>query len=151
MTSTGIFRYIAVTARFGAVLLPAHAQKDNWQNLDLQKDTVFGLSTDKAYTTLLQHKKSHPVIVGVIDSGVDTAHEDLKAIIWTNPKEIPNNGIDDDHNGSMADVHGWDFIGGPKGDVAHDNHEMVCLVREQQPFYDSLTKAGPIPDKYKPE
>src|ERR1700722_510729 len=89
------------------------AQQPNWQNLDLQKDSVFGISTEKAYKELLHHKKYKPVIVAVIDGGVDTSHEDLKTVIWNNPKEIPGNGIDDDHDGYTDDVHGWDFIGGP--------------------------------------
>ncbi len=142
-------RTIAATTLLLALLRPVQAQKTNWQNMDLQKDTVFGISTEKAYETLLQHKKSHTVVVGVIDSGVDTAHEDLKAVIWENPKEKPGNGIDDDHDGYIDDVHGWDYIGGPKGDVDHDNLEVVRLIREQRPFYDSLEKAGTIPDKYK--
>jgi subtilisin family serine protease len=148
MTSFPI-KTIAATALLLTLLRPVQAQKTNWQNMDLQKDTVFGISTEKAYETLLQRKKSHTVIVGVIDSGVDTAHEDLKAVLWENPKEKPGNGIDDDHDGYIDDVHGWDYIGGPKGDVAHDNLEVVRLVREQKPFYDSLEKAGPIPDKNK--
>ncbi len=147
MTTTVIKAIAATMLAFS--FLPAQAQKNNWQNMDLQQDTVFGLSTEKAYTTLLQHKKSHPVIVAVIDGGVDTAHEDLKSVLWDNPKEKPGNGIDDDHDGYIDDIHGWDFIGGPKGDVYHDNLEMVRLIREQGPFYDSLAKAGPIPDKYK--
>ena len=142
-------RTIAATTLLLALLRPVQAQKTNWQNMDLQKDTVFGISTEKAYETLLQHKKSHTVVVGVIDSGVDTAHEDLKAVLWENPKEKPGNGIDDDHDGYIDDVHGWDYIGGPKGDVDHDNLEVVRLIREQRPFYDSLEKAGTIPDKYK--
>lgn len=128
--------------------MSARAQKINWQNMDLQQDTVFGISTEKAYTTLLKDKKPHPVIVAIIDGGVDTAHEDLKQVLWSNPKEIPNNGIDDDHDGYIDDAHGWDFIGGPKEDVNHDNLEVVRLVREQTPFYDSLTKLGTVPDKY---
>jgi subtilisin family serine protease len=119
------------------------AQPINWQNKDLVTDSVFGISTEKAYT-LLTHKKSHPVIVGVIDSGVDTAHEDLKAVLWVNPREIPNNGIDNDHDGYIDDVHGWDFIGGAHGDVQQDNLEMTRLVREQGVYYDSLVKAGGI-------
>jgi subtilisin family serine protease len=125
---------------------PVLAQKPNWQNLDRQKDTVFGISTEQAYT-LLQHKKPQVVIVGVIDSGVDTAHEDLRAVLWVNPKEKPGNGIDDDHDGYVDDVHGWDFIGGAKGDVAQDNLEVVRLVREERGYYDSLAKLGPIPAK----
>src|ERR1700704_5234654 len=84
----------------------ANAQKANWQNLDLKEDSVFGISTEKAYRELLQHKKAGTVIVAVIDGGVDTAHEDLKAIIWTNPKERPGNGKDDEHNGYTDDTHG---------------------------------------------
>src|ERR1700744_2906367 len=142
-------RTVAATTLLLALMRPVQAQKTNWQNMDLQKDSVFGISTEKAYTELLQHKKSHTVVVGVIDSGVDTAHEDLKAVIWENPKEKPGNGVDDDHDGYIDDVHGWDYIGGPKGDVDHDNLEVVRLIREQRPFYDSLEKAGSIPDKYK--
>ena len=64
-----------------------NAQKPNWQNLDLAKDSVFGISTEKAYSEILSHKKNaQPVIVAVIDGGVDTSHEDLKAVIWTNPE-----------------------------------------------------------------
>lgn len=147
--TTFYIRTIAATTLLLAAFGPVQAQKHNWQNMDLQQDSVFGISTEKAYTTLLQHKKSHTVVVGVIDSGVDTAHEDLKAVIWDNPKEKPANGIDDDHDGYIDDVHGWDYIGGPKGDVAHDNLEVVRLVREQKPFYDSLEKLGAIPDKFK--
>src|ERR1700761_2688090 len=142
-------RTIAAATLLLALIRPVQAQKTNWQNMDLKKDSVFGISTEKAYTELLKNKKSHTVVVGVIDSGVDTAHEDLKAVIWDNPKEKPGNGIDDDHDGYIDDVHGWDYIGGPKGDVDHDNLEVVRLIREQKPFYDSLEKAGAIPDKYK--
>lgn len=144
-----ILKYTAATALLLALLHPVHAQKTNWQNMDLQKDSVFGISTEKAYSELLQHKKSHTVVVAVIDGGVDTAHEDLKPVIWINKKEKPANGKDDDHDGYIDDVHGWDYIGGPTGDVAHDNLEVVRLVREQKPLYDSLEKLGSIPDRYK--
>ena len=60
-------------------------------------------------------KKAHPVIVAVIDGGADTAHEDLVGHFWTNIKEIPGNGIDDDHNGYVDDIHGWNFLGGKDG------------------------------------
>lgn len=131
-----------------ALIQPVRAQKANWQNLDLGQDTVLGISTEKAYTTLLKDKKSRTVIVAVIDGGVDTAHEDLRQVIWTNPNETPGNGVDDDHDGYVDDVYGWDYIGGPKEDVQYDNLEVVRLYREQRPFYDSLKAAGTIPDKY---
>lgn len=83
--------------------------KDNWQNLDLRTDSVFGISMEKAYGELLNGKKAIPVIVAVIDGGVDITHEDLKSIIWTNPNEIPANGKDDDKNGFTDDLHGWNF------------------------------------------
>lgn len=89
------------------------AEKDlqRWSHLDLVKDTVPGMSVDKAYAELLKGKKSTPVIVGIVDSGVDIRHEDLQGQIWTNPKEIAGNGKDDDNNGYIDDMHGWNFLG----------------------------------------
>ncbi len=86
-------------------------EKHNWGHLDLVKDTIPGMSVDKAYAELLKRKKGAKVIVAVIDSGIDIDHEDLQANIWTNTDEKPNNGIDDDKNGYIDDVHGWNFLG----------------------------------------
>ncbi len=109
--------------------------KANWQNLDLKKDGVFGISTERAYSELLNGKTGIPVIVAVIDGGVDVHHEDLRQEIWVNTKEIVGNGIDDDHNGYIDDVNGWDFIGSSRGNVQYDNLELVRLVRKMQPKY----------------
>ena len=65
-----------------------------WQLLDREKDGYYGISLDTAYKFIKsKNLKSHTVIVGVIDSGIDTLHEDLVHELWTNPKEIPGNGI----------------------------------------------------------
>jgi len=95
-----------------------HAQvvPKNWHALDPNADKVLGISLQKAYDYLgSKNKKATPIIVAVLDSGIDTTHEDLKNILWTNPKEIPGNGIDDDKNGYIDDVHGWNFLGGKNG------------------------------------
>jgi subtilisin family serine protease len=87
-----------------------------WHLLDPIDDHYYGISLDKAYKFLKEHnKQSKQVIVAVLDSGVDTAHEDLKEILWRNPKEIPGNGIDDDGNGYIDDINGWNFLGGKDG------------------------------------
>lgn len=87
------------------------AEKHNWGHLDLIKDTIPGMSVDKAYAEILKNKSGKKVIVAVVDSGIDIDHEDLNDVIWTNKGEIPNNGIDDDKNGYVDDVHGWNFLG----------------------------------------
>lgn len=98
-----------------------------WSHLDLVKDSIPGMSVDKAYAELLQGKTGKKVIVGIVDSGVDIEHEDLKGMIWTNPKEIAGNGIDDDKNGFIDDVHGWNFL----GDVVHENLEMTRIIKKK--------------------
>ena len=98
---------------------------NNWFLLDPEADKVLGISVERAYSTLLRDKPSRTIIVAVIDSGVDIEHEDLKDKIWTNTKEIPGNGIDDDGNGYVDDVHGWNFIGGPGGNVNEDTYELT--------------------------
>ncbi len=99
----------------------------NWHQLDPKTSGFNGISLQKAYDLAKTKKlKSNRVIVAVIDSGIDTLHEDLKPILWTNPKEIPGNGIDDDHNGYVDDVHGWNFIGGKDGrNVKEDSYEAA--------------------------
>ncbi len=85
-----------------------------------------GISLDKAYSSEFAKLPSKTIIVAVVDGGTDTKHEDLKDVLWTNKGEIPNNGLDDDHNGYIDDVHGWNFIGGPNGEnVGPDNMEKV--------------------------
>ncbi len=97
-----------------------------WSHLDLLKDTIPGMSVDKAYKELIKGKKGKKVIVGIVDSGVDINHEDLKAVIWTNPKEIAGNGIDDDKNGYIDDIHGWNFL----GNAVHEQLEMTRIVKK---------------------
>lgn len=97
-----------------------------WSHLDLVKDTIPGMSVDKAYAELLKDKKGVKVIVGIVDSGVDIEHEDLQGKIWTNAKEIPGNGIDDDKNGYIDDVHGWNFL----GDAVNENLELTRIVKK---------------------
>lgn len=86
----------------------------NWPYLDPTTDSVAGISLYKAYE-LLKNRPSVPVIVGVLDSGVDLTHEDLRDVIWTNPKEIPDNQTDDDKNGYADDRNGWNFMGAKDG------------------------------------
>lgn len=102
-------------------------QQKNWKDYDLVTDTIPGMSINKAYTEILKDKKGKTVIVAVIDSGIDIEHEDLDDVIWTNTKEIPNNGIDDDKNGYIDDVHGWNFL----GDIVEENLEYERIVRDK--------------------
>ncbi len=111
------------------IILPANAQKSsvyskNWQLLDPKKDSIYGISLIRAYNELLQGKEPHKVIVAVIDSGVDTAHADLQGHIWTNKDEVPGNGKDDDHNGYVDDIHGWNFLGGKDTSVVKASSEL---------------------------
>jgi len=119
------------------VVLPA-----NWYNLDLVKDGYFGISTEKAYNEILKGKSpKSKIIVAVIDGGVEPNHEDLKDVMWVNPKEIPDNGIDDDGNGYIDDINGWNFIGSKKGDLAYDNLELIRIYRKLNPKYRSTIKS----------
>ncbi len=102
------------------------SQLQRWSHLDLEKDSIPGMSVDKAYAELLKGKKGTTVIVGVVDSGVDIEHDDLKSVVWTNKKEIPGNGIDDDNNGYIDDIHGWNFL----GDSNDENLEMVRIIKK---------------------
>lgn len=109
-----------------------------WHLLDKQNDGFYGISLDKAYQFIKEKKlKSKTIIVAVIDSGVDTTHEDLKGILWHNPGEIPGNGIDDDHNGYVDDVYGWNFLGNKDGkNVEQDSYEGARVYHRLKSKYE---------------
>ena len=102
-------------------------QLKRWSHLDLDKDSVPGMSVDQVYSKLLKGKKGIPVIVGIVDSGVDIEHEDLKSVIWTNKKEIAGNRIDDDKNGYIDDIHGWNFL----GNITKENFEYERIINNK--------------------
>jgi len=110
-------------------------QLKSWPHADLATDTIPGMSLQKAYK-FLKGKKWKEVVVGVVDSGNDgSEHEDLKNEMWTNPKEIPGNGKDDDKNGFIDDVHGWNFL----GKALYENLEMTRILKKLKPKYDGKT------------
>jgi len=111
---------------------------NGWHLKDKATDGYYGISLDKAYN-FVKGKKSTPVIVAVIDSGVDTMHEDLKSVLWTNTKEIPGNGIDDDNNGYVDDVHGWNFLGGRDGrNVQKDSYEGARVYHKYKARFENV-------------
>jgi len=100
-------------------------EKKNWGHLDLIKDTIPGMSVDKAYNEIIKNKKGKTIVVAVLDSGMDLEHEDIKDVLWTNTGEIPNNGKDDDGNGYVDDIHGYNFL----GDSYNEQLEYVRMLR----------------------
>ena len=120
----------------------AVAQKANWQNLDLKTDSTFGISTEKAYKELLKGKKAKPVIVGIIDGGVDFNHEDLKTVLWSNAKEVGDNAKDDDKNGYIDDIRGWNFLGSAKGSVNHETLELTRLLRRDEAKFGNVDETA---------
>ena len=116
---------------------------ENWFNLDLKANKVLGVSTEKAYEKVLKSKKSVQVIVGVLDSGVDEDHEDLKNVMWINEDEIPGNTIDDDKNGYVDDIFGWNFIGGKDGkNVEKDSYEITRVYKKLSDKYENMPEAS---------
>lgn len=108
-----------------------------WYHKDFSSAKVYGVNTENAYKYLeSKGLKPKTVVVGVLDSGVQVDHPGLVKNIWSNPNEIPNNGKDDDGNGYIDDVHGWNFIGGKNGDIDVDNMEVTRVVAKYKPIFE---------------
>ena len=119
----------------------ASAQETQWYLRD-KTDKTAGISVERTYRELLNGRKPIPVVVAVIDGGIDTTHEDLRRVLWTNPKEIAGNGQDDDKNGYVDDVHGWNFIGGKDGrNVSYETAEVTRLYVQLKPKYEGKSEA----------
>ncbi|MBX2816928.1 MAG: S8 family serine peptidase [Saprospiraceae bacterium] len=123
---------------FSSIAFGQNGIPENWFNLDPVADGVNGVSTEKMYETILKGKPSQTVVVAVIDGGVDPTHEDLIDVMWHNPGEIKDNGIDDDNNGYIDDYYGWNFIGGKSGkNVGPDTYELTRLYQTLHAKYAS--------------
>lgn len=122
---------------------PAETEKQNWFHSDFSKTGIYGVGTDSALEFLKSKKlKPSPVVVGVLDSGVQITHEDLKNEIWVNSKEKAGNGIDDDGNGYVDDINGWDFCTSAAGvDYNEDSYEATRVLVRYEPVFDSGDKA----------
>lgn len=113
-----------------------------WGGADLVSDTIPGMSVQKAYNEIIKNNKGKKVIVAVIDSGVDIEHEDLDGVIWTNDDERPNNNRDDDRNGYVDDIHGWNFL----GDVVEENLEYTRIYKQLKPKYNAIPVGSVKPE-----
>ena len=122
---------------------------NNWQWKDLTIDAIHGISLANAQQVLnVLPAAPVPIIIAVIDGGIDTNHKDIKTILWLNEKEIPNNNIDDDQNGYIDDVHGWNFLGGKNGqninklpsEKARVYHAFKSLYENKNIDTNSLTR-----------
>lgn len=113
-----------------------------WYHKDFSQTNIYGINTQNAIK-FLESKSLKPktVVVGVLDGGVEIDHPGLKNNIWKNPNEVPGNGKDDDNNGYIDDVHGWNFIGGKNEDVAFDNLEKTRIVSQYQPLFEGKNSA----------
>jgi cell wall-associated protease len=113
-----------------------------WYQKDYQQDIIPGISLDKWYAQNKKKPKSKNIIIAVIDTQIDLKHEDLQGQIWTNLKEIPDNGIDDDKNGYIDDTKGWSFTGSKRGGyVVWGNFEYVRIVRDWQPLFKNKSES----------
>lgn len=108
-----------------------------WYHKDFATSKVYGVNTENAYKYLeSKGLKPKTVIVGVLDSGVQVDHPGLVKNMWTNPNEVPGNGKDDDGNGYIDDIHGWNFLGGKNGDIDIDNMEVTRVVAKYKPLFE---------------
>jgi len=142
MMNRKILLTIALGLIVNVLVFAQSALPENWHLLDMTTDSFPGISAERTYEQLLKDTPGRTVIVAVIDSGVDFEHEDLKDVMWVNADEIPGNGVDDDQNGYVDDIHGWNFIGGADGEnVNFDTYEVTRLYVKLKAKYENVDPA----------
>ncbi len=136
-----LFSTVSLYSTAQSAAVQTSAPQKGWHLFDTVQNGTYGISLPQAYQLLQQHKrKSRRIIVAVLDSGIDTTHEDLKNVLWVNPKEIPGNGKDDDGNGLADDVHGWNFLGNTDGrNVNETSSEWIRVYWRYKKKYEGIT------------
>jgi len=145
-----LYALLALGAGLSFTHLPVLGQANalRWQHLDQQADGVPGVSADRAYRELLKDRQPTPVLVAVIDSGIDSVHEDLKPVLWLNPREKPGNGLDDDQNGYADDRRGWSFLGNKSGqNITAETIEDTRLYARLKPLYEGKKRPKKEPQR----
>ncbi|MBU2896744.1 S8 family peptidase [Vibrio hepatarius] len=127
------------------MVIPPSEQRGDWFNMSANYSNLQGVGADYVYESMLPPLKPQPIIVAVLDSGVDIEHEDLKNKLWTNEDEIPGNGIDDDGNGYIDDVHGWNFLGNSLG--LNVDQDTLEVTREYKKYLEMVSAQEWIPPK----
>ena len=124
-----------------------HDKVLNWYNLDPATDNIQGAAVDRTYNEiLLTRVPRKKIVVAVIDGGVDIHHSDLSEKIWKNEDEIPDNHLDDDHNGYIDDLYGWNFLGNPAGENVHyENYEYVRIYKKYDSLYRDINSIHELP------
>lgn len=151
-TTKGVHKKLVAYQKNTEVNVPAkkgmmsEEEIQRWSHADVATDSIPGMSVDKAYE-FVADKKGTTVVVAVIDSGIDIGHKDLRDNIWTNTDEIAGNGKDDDGNGYIDDVHGWNFLGGEKGESTPEQLEITRIYAQLKLKYEgkseeSLSRKG---------
>jgi subtilisin family serine protease len=121
----------------------------NWHNKDWGKDKIPGTGMERAFAELLPGKKPSGIIVAVIDGGMDITHRELQDHIWKND-DIPNNKIDDDHNGYIDDTCGWNFLGAADGRlVEFETLELTRLYKKYKDIFGVTSDIDSVPDSQK--
>ena len=111
-----------------------------WHHKDILEDSLPGISLKKAYKEILREEKGKNIIVAVLDTEIDIYHEDLRDHIWKNTDEIPNNGLDDDQNGYIDDVNGWNFLGNDRGEnIIYANLECTRIIKKYKNQFEGKT------------
>jgi subtilisin family serine protease len=110
---------------------------EKWQNRSFEDSGLYGAGIDKAHAPVKGKKPKKKVTVALIGYGLDAAHKDLKSAIWVNPKEKPN-GKDDDRDGRIDDIHGWNFLGNDTATVnalSREGDREFLRLKDKYPQY----------------
>ncbi|MCZ4245047.1 S8 family serine peptidase [Pedobacter punctiformis] len=110
-------QFIVITGQAQLVQKKSKEKIADWYNLSQDKDGVYGAEVNKAYEFLKGKPVKKKPVVAIIGFGMDAEHEDLKNVQWTNLNEKADDGIDNDKDGWIDDIHGWNFLGNAKGEM----------------------------------